>query len=127
MGTEDALAFTFFLMCVAAGLVVGAFNFYIFRIIVSRELDRVQQGMNHVNQNISAVDVMEEGCENNCLLEVTSADIIGDITLALNSMTGEIFNRLELEGETRVLNENLLEEHRTGRCRCDHPGSVWPR
>ena len=107
--TDTALEPTFFLMCMLAGLVVGAFNFIIFSVIVSRELKRVQHGMNHVNESISALDVLEEGCENSCQLEVNSADIIGEITLSFNDMTNEIFNRLELEGKTRALNENLIK------------------
>ena len=42
-----------------------------------------------------------------CTLEITSADIIGDISLSFNGMTHEIFKRLELDGEARILNSNL--------------------
>lgn len=106
---ENALSPVFFLMCVTAGLIVGIFNFYIFRVNVSRELTHVQQGMNHVNENISTANVLEDGCQNNCLLELTSADIIGDIELSFNSMTEEIFKRLEMEGQTKQLNESLIK------------------
>jgi len=109
LGTEKAYSALFINMCIMAGLLVGALNFVIFRIIVSRELKRVQQGMQHVNQNIGSAKVLEDGCENQCLLDVTSADIIGDITISFNEMTTEIFNRLELESETRILNEQLIK------------------
>lgn len=109
LNSEKALSLIFFSMCLVAGLVVGVLNFVIFRIIVSRELNRVQKGMDHVNENIALANALEDGCENQCLLEITSADIIGDITQAFNSMTKEIFNRLELESETRALNENLIK------------------
>lgn len=90
-----ALSTQFFAMCVAAGLLVGFFNYHIFRVNVSRELMRVQQGMNHVNENIGTANVLEDGCQNSCLLEITSADIIGDIEVSFNSMSEEIFKRLE--------------------------------
>ncbi len=109
LGTEKAYSAIFVSMCIMAGLLVGAMNFVIFRIIVSRELKRVQTGMHHVNQNITMANVLEDGCENQCLLDVTSADIIGDITISFNEMTTEIFKRLELESETRILNEQLIK------------------
>lgn len=109
LNTEKALSPSFILMCIGAGLIVGLFNFLIFRIVVSRELIRVQQGMIHVNENIQSANISGEECENYCALEVTSADIIGDITLAFNSMTEEIFNRLDLESETKSLNEKLIK------------------
>ena len=105
--TDAALSLFFFVMCIIAGLVVGSFNFYIFRVIVSRELDRIQKGMHHINKNISTINILEEGCENDCLLDITSADIIGDITLAFNDMTKEVFNRLFQEIKTKVLVEDL--------------------
>jgi diguanylate cyclase (GGDEF)-like protein len=64
--------------------------------------------MNHVNQNIVDAEVLEEDCVSECTLEITSADIIGDISLSFNSMTHEIFKRLELEGETRKFNSKLM-------------------
>ena len=109
LNTEKALSFQFIMMCLVAGLLVGLANFMIFRVIVSRELRRVQQGMDHVNESIASANVMDGSCENQCQLDITSADIIGDITLAFNNMTQEIFNRLEMEGETRALNESLIK------------------
>lgn len=109
LDTEKALSISFVSMCLAAGLLVGILNFLIFKVIVSRELRRVQQGMNHVNESIATANVLEDGCENQCRLEITSADIIGEIAQSFNSMTGEIFSRLELESETRTLNESLIK------------------
>lgn len=94
--SEKALSPLFFFMCVLAGLLVGMMNFIIFRVIVSRELYRVQSGMHQVHANINNPNVIEEGCGEGCLLEVTSADIIGDITQDFNEMTLEIFKRLQL-------------------------------
>lgn len=109
LNTERALSFIFISMCILAGLLVGTFNFLIFRITVSRELDRIQQGMIHVNENIATAKISKDECENQCKLTITSADIIGDIIQVFNNMTEEIFNRLELESETRALNENLIK------------------
>ncbi len=109
LNTDKALTPVFIIMCLFAGFLVGLVNFMIFRVIVSRELIRVQEGMDHVNESINNVNVLEEGCDNGCQLEITSADIIGDIEHAFNEMTQQIFNRLELESETRSLNEDLIK------------------
>jgi len=106
--TDRAYSLIFISMCVGAGLMVGVFNFLIFRFLVSRELDLIQKGMNHVNVNIADAEVLEDDCASECTLEITSADIIGDIALSFNDMTHEIFKRLELEGETRMLNSKLM-------------------
>lgn len=109
LNTDKALTPVFIIMCLFAGFLVGLVNFLIFRMIVSRELIRVQKGMDHVNESIVDANVLEEGCENQCQLEITSADIIGDIAYTFNEMTMQIFNRLELESETRALNGDLIK------------------
>ena len=101
LNTDKAYTPVFISLCVLAGLLVGIFNFLIFRHLVSRELNLIQEGMSHVNVNIADAEVLEEDCVSECILEITSADIIGDISLSFNSMTHDIFKRLELEGETR--------------------------
>ena len=109
LNTDQALSAFFISMCLIAGLLVGFANFLIFRLIVSRELKRVQLGMDNVNEKITTADILKEKCENNCILEITSADIIGDIEKSFNDMTEEIFSRLELESETREMNESLVK------------------
>lgn len=108
LNTEEAFSPLFISMCITAGLVVGFANFFIFRVLVSRELTTIQNGMDHINANISAVEVLEQDCLEECTLNVTSADIIGDISLSFNNMAFEIFKRLEMEGETRLLNSQLI-------------------
>jgi len=108
LDTDKAYSPVFISLCVLAGLLVGIFNFLIFRLLVSRELNLIQKGMHHVNVNIADAEVLEEDCVSECTLEITSADIIGDISLSFNSMTHEIFKRLELDGETRKFNSKLM-------------------
>lgn len=105
--TDAALSLSFFMICVIAGLTVGFFNHFIFRIIVSKELTHIQNGMHYVYKNISTVNILDHNCQDDCLLEVTSADIIGDITVTFNNMTQQIFNRLVTEVETNSLIEEL--------------------
>ena len=108
LDTDKAYTPLFFSLCVLAGLLVGIFNFFIFRLLVSQELNLIQKGMSHVNVNIADKEVLDEDCVSECILEITSADIIGDISLSFNSMTHEIFKRLELDSETRKFNSKLM-------------------
>jgi len=108
LDTDKAYSPIFISLCVLAGLLVGVFNFFIFRHFVSQELNLIQKGMNHVNVNIADAEVLEEDCVSECTLIITSADIIGDISLSFNSMTHEIFKRLELDGEIKSLNSKLM-------------------
>ena len=106
--TEAAYSPLFISMCVIAGLIVGIANFLLFKFVVSRELSAIQTGMNHINKNIAEIEVMNSNCLEECTLEVSSADIIGDISQSFNDMAFEIFKRLELEGETRQLSTDLM-------------------
>ena len=108
LDTDKAYSPIFISLCILAGLLVGVFNFFIFRHLVSRELKLIQKGMNHVNVNIADAEILEEDCVSECTLKITSADIIGDISLSFNSMTHEIFKRLELDGEIKDLNSKLM-------------------
>lgn len=109
LDSEKALSAVFIVMCVFAGLVVGLANFLIFKTSVSKELSRLQRGMEHVNHNIQATETVGEDCENDCQIEVQSADIIGEIALSFNQLTQVIFGRLKLEGETKLLNSKLMQ------------------
>jgi len=105
---ERAYSPLFIIMCVIAGLIVGFANYMLFNMVVTRELSIIQGGMDHINQNISEIEVMTSNCLEECTLDVNSADIIGDISQSFNNMAFEIFGRLELEGETRQLNAELM-------------------
>ncbi len=107
--TEKAFSPLFIIMCVIAGLIVGFANYVIFNIVVSKELSVIQGGMDHINENISDVEVMQSNCLDECTLPVNSADIIGEISQSFNDMAFQIFKRLELEGETSQLNAQLMQ------------------
>ena len=109
LDTKDAYSPLFILMCVGAGLIVGFANFAIFNIVVTKELSTIQKGMDHIHENISEIEVMESNCLEECTLDVNSADIIGEISKSFNNMAFQIFNRLELEGNTREINTVLMQ------------------
>jgi len=101
--TPAALTGRFFAMCVAAGLIVGAANYFLFRVVVSRELRRVVGGMRHVNEAVATAEDTGEGCRDNCRLEVASRDLIGEVADSFNRMTEAIARRITTESTTRKL------------------------
>jgi diguanylate cyclase (GGDEF)-like protein len=106
LGSENALSPVFFVMCVAAGFLVGLVNFQLFRIVVSRELAHLVSGMGHVLENVAAAENAGHGCED-CSLEVTSNDAVGEIQQSFNDMTNAIARRLNFELRSRSLHAKL--------------------
>jgi diguanylate cyclase (GGDEF)-like protein len=105
--SPDAMGYRFFSLCVAAGLIVGAGNFLIFKMVVSRELARLVSGMVRVNEKVrTAVDSSGSSIDG-CKLTVTSHDLIGDATTSFNDMTEAVWRRVTVESTTRRLLAHL--------------------
>lgn len=101
--TDEAITYTFFAMCVGAGLVLGAANFVLFRIVVSRELARVVEGMRRINEAVEVAADTGEACREGCKIPVNSNDLVGQVALSFNSMTDAIARRITTESTTRRL------------------------
>ena len=106
LNTERAFSPVFVILCIAAGLVVGAANYFLFSIVVSREIARVVTGMKHVLHSVAAAENTGDGCDD-CLISVTSNDAIGEIQCSFNNMTEAISRRLQMENATRSLHSQL--------------------
>ncbi len=96
LGTRQALSPAFFGLCVLAGLLVGSVNYFLFRRVVSRELERFARGLRDLRGKIVAGYDLRDPIPA-ALLEVPSADPIGDLTDALNSVTQEVVGRFKHE------------------------------
>ncbi len=103
LGIPEALAFRFFAMCMGAGITVGVANYFLFRFFVSRHMTGVVTGMRHINEAVAVAESTESGCTADCLLEVKSNDVVGDMVEAFNSMTEAIGSRIRTETTTRRL------------------------
>lgn len=101
--TSNAMTYHFFALCVASGLVVGAGNFLIFKMVVSRQLSRLASGMKQVNDAVRTANDSGEGAREACKLAVTSNDLIGDVAASFNDMTDAISRRITVESTTRKL------------------------
>lgn len=106
LNSERALSPVFIILCITAGLIVGLLNFVLFRVVVSRELGRIAAAMQHVLISVAAAENTGEGCED-CRIDVTSRDAIGEIQCSFNNMARAIASRLRLEDATRKLHAQL--------------------
>ena len=99
LGSERALSPFFFALCVLAGLTVGHMNYVLFERVVSRELERLVSGMRKL---LDAVTDRGEMQGRPAPLDVVSADAVGEVAAAFNTMTDAVVTRLEREvGEAR--------------------------
>ncbi len=107
LGVDADMMPVFFMMCVAAGVAVGAVNFVLFDVVVSREVSRLAAGMENINTAVANAEDNGEDCRDDCRLEVTSSDLIGDVTRSFNSMTEAVSRRVHVETTTRRLLSSL--------------------
>jgi diguanylate cyclase (GGDEF)-like protein len=103
IGVDAEMMPVFLVMCLAAGLAVGAANFALFDIVVTREISRLADAMEHINETVENAESGDEECRADCLLEVTSNDLIGDVTNCFNNMTEAVGRRVNVESTTRRL------------------------
>ncbi len=103
LGSSEAMSVRFFAMCLGAGLTVGAANFMLFRIFVTREMRRVVDGMTHINESVARAEGTGGECADDCMLAVTSDDLIGEMSTAFNGMAEAIGRRISVESTTRAL------------------------
>jgi len=103
IGVEADMMPVFVVMCVAAGLAVGAANFTLFDIVVTREISKLADGMERINESVENATDEDECWGRDCQLEVTSNDLIGDVTTCFNSMTEAVGRRVRVESTTRRL------------------------
>ncbi len=98
---DQALTFRFLVLCVCAGIAVGMANFALYKFFVSRELERVVQGMKNINDNVTRAICSEDKFQGDCQLEVNSADMIGEMAQSFNRMSLSISERISQEGVIR--------------------------
>jgi len=103
LGSSEAMSVRFFAMCLGAGLTVGAANFMLFRIFVTREMRRVVDGMTHINESVAHAEGTGGECADDCMLPVLSDDLIGEMATAFNGMAEAIGRRISVESTTRAL------------------------
>jgi diguanylate cyclase (GGDEF)-like protein len=93
----------FFAMCVAAGLLVGAVNFALARLVVGRRLRNLAASMEQVEEQLARATVDHDwsGCDpERCALPVDSADEVGASAAAFNRLIRTLARSHQLETAT---------------------------
>ncbi|MBU0960209.1 MAG: diguanylate cyclase [Proteobacteria bacterium] len=102
-----SISISFTLMCIAAGITVGIANYILFSIFISKELSYLVEGMNRVNNHISAALFSRHIQTGAFEIEVKSNDMIGQVTMAFNTMGRTVEQRLLNETRFRNLISDL--------------------
>ncbi len=105
--TNEALSPVFYAMCVGAGLMVGLFNFLLFKVLVSRALSRLLVGMRKINASVEQALHTDKQFELACQLEVDSNDLLGEVATTFNSMSEAVAERITRESLVRTLMADL--------------------
>jgi two-component system, cell cycle response regulator len=116
MGIPSSFVLTpwFFAACITAGIIVGALNISLARVVVGRRLHMLADRMRHVTYRFRQVkdggDI--EACNTEeCMVSVDSEDEIGQSARAFNTLVETLFESIETEASierfTRMLGSQL--------------------
>ena len=103
----------FFAACMAAGLIVGAANVRLARVVVGRRLRILAEHMHHVANNLQEVadgSDLSRCNPDGCLLTVDSEDEIGESAQAFNHLVGTLALSLQTEAAVRTFTEMLASQ-----------------
>ncbi len=98
----------YFSMCVLAGLIVGLCNYFIFRGVVYRFLSRLASRMQLFSEKLERHrnSPAEGSCRvEDCLVDASSADILGKISGDFNNLISSVANFVEVGRKT----DNFLD------------------
>jgi diguanylate cyclase (GGDEF)-like protein len=103
----------FFAMCIFAGLLVGAFNFMVFKHVIYDFLETISTKLSAFREKLVQVqrDAAVECKEEECLITIKSGDpIVGDITNSFNDFIVTIQNSMRAE----LIVNRFLEDLKAG-------------
>lgn len=126
LGTNSIhiLTFKFFVACIISGILVGLISYYLLQITLLKEIEVFHEKMAFVKGNIQDYKDGKiqtvDGCEN-CFLDVTSTDLVGEIQEDFNKFVStikdsfanfeqldELFRRLNKSSDLEKLNASML-------------------
>lgn len=104
----------FFVACITAGIIVGALNITLARVVVGRRLHILADRMRHVTQKFRQIKEGGDSGECNteeCLVDEDSEDELGQSAQAFNTLVETLFESIETEESierfTRMLGSQL--------------------
>lgn len=108
--TTSVLTPVFIISCIAAGVFVGFFNYYLSKRIVGRRIRILADRMNKVkdiiserNESASYID-----CDDaNCKIDVDSEDELGEAAIAFNSLVSSLSVSYKTENSLKKFNKTI--------------------
>ncbi|MDI6698884.1 MAG: sensor domain-containing diguanylate cyclase [Candidatus Saccharicenans sp.] len=103
----------YFSMCVLAGLIVGLCNYFIFRGVVYRFLSNLAARMQLFSEKLERHrnSPAEGSCRmEDCLVDASSADILGKISGDFNNLISSVANFVEVERTTNSFLDRLKRD-----------------
>ncbi len=119
LGMDPSIAYTlwFFVVCILAGLIVGAVNILLAHLVVGGRLNLLSAHMGKIEDklhSISGSDSLVDCSAEDCHLTVDSTDAIGRSSASFNSLVDTLSSSLQLEMQirsyTRMLTTHLEVE-----------------
>jgi len=102
LGVPSSLVMTvwFFLVCIAAGLVVGAVNILLARSVVGFRLRELVKRMRYISGHLEKdehEDIVKNCKPDECLLKVDSEDLLGESASSYNILVQSLFASIKSE------------------------------
>lgn len=107
--TDRAITFSFFVMCIFAGLLVGGFNYLLFSIVVSKQLKKLADGMQEIIKRSNDPYTSITGC-NTFSINLESNDNIGRLASYFNEMSLSVCKRIFIETHIKNLSSKLAQK-----------------
>lgn len=111
---ETIYRFSFFFVCILAGLIVGFVNILFARVLIERKISKLSTYMWAVNEKLSSSTILEDGYEANpeeCAVCDNSTDKIGESARAFNSLLDTLHLQLNknrsIQDFSKLMSSNL--------------------
>jgi len=115
MGVPKSYVLTplFKILCISAGIFVGAVNILLAKIVVGKRLELLAEKMKYVKDKLGSglsSSELSSSCEDNCIITVDSEDVIGDSAKAFNDLVHALSASMKNEQAIKKFNEMLSSQ-----------------
>ncbi len=112
LGVPSSIVFTplFFLMCITAGIIVGVVNISLARNVVGKRISFLAEKMSYISSHLMKdkhEDILKNCETEKCLIEVDSADVLGESAKSYNALVNSLFDSIKSEQKVREFNAML--------------------
>ncbi len=106
----SVMTIEFFLSCIAAGILVGAFNIFLARTVAGRRMKALASKMHFITDKLNtaaALSDLKDCSEESCRLPEDSEDELGETARSFNSLIHALASSVTLEAAVRSFNAML--------------------